>query len=338
LIRKILFLCDFERYSPGQRWLWDYVPGNQDVVDFLYTPTNDHFAKWGKLFVYYPAYVKLAWQAYRQTQKKKYDLVVAWESDTGFPLGLIRRLLGQKRPPLAVLTFSIRGPLAHFPRLQRLGAAGVDFFTVTSQHEVISYTQSLGLPPGRIKFCPYGVYGIQSRFDETPEKSFIFSGGRSGRDYATLLEALEGLDISAKIAARPFNLKGLKIPANVTARDLLPFPEFARLNRQARFVVVPLLELDEAVGITSVLYAMAAGKAVIASRTLGISDYVDDGKTGLLVSPGDPIELRKTILRLWEDPAEAERLGRNARRVYQAIYTFEAFAQRTARLLEKFTA
>lgn len=332
---KILCLTDFV-ISPGQRWLWDSVPGNQDQIDFLHSPTNDRYARWGKLFAYYPAYVKLALQAYRRTQRHEYDLIVSWESDTGFPLGLIRRLLGQKLPPLAILTFSMRGPLVHFPWLQRLGVAGADFFTVTSQHEVKIYTQSLGIPGAKMRFCPYGVYDIRGRFDQAPTESFIFSGGRSGRDYRTFFKAAAGLQTPVVVAARPFNLEGLAIPANVTVHDLLPFPEFTRLNQQARFVVVPLQTLDEAVGITSVLYAMAAGKAVIASRVPGIVDYVEEGKTGLLVTPGDPGELRQAIIRLWENPDEAEQMGRNARRLYQALYTFDLFAQRTVRLLNEF--
>ncbi len=331
---KILCLTDFT-IPTGQRWLWDYVPGNQDQVDFLDTPTNDRFAKWGKLLGYYPAYFKLAWHACRRTSAQKYDLVVAWESDTGFPLALLRRLLRQKHPPLAILTFSIRGPLAHFPWLQRLGTSQVDLFTVPSQHEVVTYTQSLRLPPGRVRFCPYGVYDIQGRQDEKTGDGLIFSGGRSGRDYGTFLRAVDGLPYPVVLNARPFNLKGLAIPANVTVNDLLPFPDFARLNRQARFVVVPLLDLDEAVGITSVLYAMAAGKAVIASRVPGIVDYVEEGKTGLLVAPGSPAELRGAITHLWENPAEAERMGKNARQLYQALYTFDAFARRTVKLLNE---
>ncbi len=304
-------------------------------MDFLYAPTNDRYAKWGKLLAYYPAYLRLAWQATRKLQQKKYDLVVAWESDTGFPLGVLRSVLKQNRPPLAILNFSIRGPITHFPQMQHLGVSGADLLTVPSQHEVDTYTQSLHLPPGRVRFCPYGVYDIQGRQDETTGDPLIFSGGRSGRDYGTFLKAVDGLPYPVTLNARPFNLKGLAIPANVTVNDLLPFPEFARLNQQARFVVVPLLNVDEAVGITLVLYAMAAGKAVIASRVPGIVDYVEEGKTGLLVTPGSPSELRVVITRLWENRAEAERMGKNARQLYQALYTFDAFARRTVRLLQE---
>ncbi len=73
---KILCLTDFQ-ITPGQRWLWDNVPGNQDQVEFLYSPTNDRHAKWGKLFAYYPAYFKLAWQAIRRTRQENYDFIVA---------------------------------------------------------------------------------------------------------------------------------------------------------------------------------------------------------------------------------------------------------------------
>lgn len=334
---KILCLTDF-KVPLHQRWIRDAVPGNQDEIDFLHTFSTDRFGGWGKLFSSYPAYLRLALRADRQCRKKKYDLIVAWENDTGFPLALLRRLHGRRRPPLAILTFSLRGPLARFPWLMKFGAAGADFFTVTSSHEADTYAAALALPPERIQFCPYGVYdSAQSEFCK-PENDFIFSGGRSGRDYRTFLAAVKDLPCNVVLNARPFNLAELTIPANVHVNDILPYQEFNRLNAQARFVVVPLQDLPEAVGISSVLFAMMNRKAVIASRVPGILDYVEEGKTGLLVEPGNPQALREAILRLWQDPAEALIMGSLGRLAYTHHYTFDAFARRLVACLQRWVA
>lgn len=57
------------------------------------------------------------------------------------------------------------------------------------------------------------------------------------------------------------------------------------------------------------LEAMAAGKAVLATRVGGVPEVVVDGETGILVPPGDPEALAEGIRRLAGDPALRERLG-----------------------------
>jgi glycosyltransferase involved in cell wall biosynthesis len=49
--------------------------------------------------------------------------------------------------------------------------------------------------------------------------------------------------------------------------------------------------------------AMASGKPVIASRIGGIPEMIDDGRTGLLVPPGDVDALAEAILTLIRNPA-----------------------------------
>jgi glycosyltransferase involved in cell wall biosynthesis len=62
-----------------------------------------------------------------------------------------------------------------------------------------------------------------------------------------------------------------------------------------------------------VIEAMAAGKPVIASKIGGLKDIVEDGKTGYLVTPGDPVELSKAITRLLQDDALRAQLGEAGR-------------------------
>jgi glycosyltransferase involved in cell wall biosynthesis len=55
--------------------------------------------------------------------------------------------------------------------------------------------------------------------------------------------------------------------------------------------------------------AMALGRAVIASRTRGPEEVVDDGRTGLLLAPGDEDALAAAMVRLIDDAATRARLG-----------------------------
>ncbi|MEW6075881.1 MAG: glycosyltransferase family 4 protein, partial [Candidatus Omnitrophota bacterium] len=59
------------------------------------------------------------------------------------------------------------------------------------------------------------------------------------------------------------------------------------------------------------LEAMAAGKAVIAARTGGIPEIVEDGREGLLFTPCDVESLAQAIKRLLDDKDLRQRLSHN---------------------------
>lgn len=58
---------------------------------------------------------------------------------------------------------------------------------------------------------------------------------------------------------------------------------------------------------------MAAGRAIAASRIGDIEGLIDDGTTGLLCAPGDPIALSQALIRLHTDPDLRTSLGAAAR-------------------------
>ena len=75
----------------------------------------------------------------------------------------------------------------------------------------------------------------------------------------------------------------------------------------------------------SVLEAMAAGLPVVASRVGGVPEQVSDGETGLLVAPGDPLELAAALGRLAADPSLRRRLGAAGRARAEQAFDLDAF-------------
>jgi len=84
-----------------------------------------------------------------------------------------------------------------------------------------------------------------------------------------------------------------------------------------------------------ILEAMAMGKAVICTRIAGQRDLVQDGVTGLLVPPRDPVALRRAIAELWNDPRRAEEMGREARRQVESRFGLEDWVEGVARAVEE---
>ena len=64
---------------------------------------------------------------------------------------------------------------------------------------------------------------------------------------------------------------------------------------------------------TSIMDAHVMGIPVVATRTGGIPDLIEDGRTGLLVPPRDPDLLGGAIVRMLRDPSLRERCVGNAR-------------------------
>ncbi len=87
---------------------------------------------------------------------------------------------------------------------------------------------------------------------------------------------------------------------------------------------------------TSLLDAMAAGKACIGTRVGGIPEVIDDGVTGLLVPPHDPPALAGAIVRLLKDGALRARMGEaGLERVEGAVQRREDGRRHAGRLLAR---
>jgi glycosyltransferase involved in cell wall biosynthesis len=105
--------------------------------------------------------------------------------------------------------------------------------------------------------------------------------------------------------------------------------------RAANLFVFP--SIFEGLGI-SLVEAAACGLPAVASRTGGIPDVVDDGRSGLLVTPGRMDELASALGALGGDAALRTRMGVEARRVAVAGFDQRDSALRYRALFRQVTA
>jgi glycosyltransferase involved in cell wall biosynthesis len=70
---------------------------------------------------------------------------------------------------------------------------------------------------------------------------------------------------------------------------------------------------------------MYLGKCVIVSGTPGVRDLIDDGRTGIVIEPGNAHALRKAIVDMWNDRARARTIGERARQVVAKRNTHEQY-------------
>jgi len=199
--------------------------------------------------------------------------------------------------------------------------------------------QELGIPATKLHLISFHA---DTRFfhpmTESPVEQRISSAGLELRDYPTLIEAVRSLDIDVRLAAaspwskRTNETENRQLPSNVSARGY-GYRELRDLYASSRFIVVPLYETDFQAGVTTILEAMAMGKAVIASKTRGQRDVIEDGVTGIYVPPGDPAALRKAIVDLLATPERAAALGANARKAVETRMSLHIWADRIAQVI-----
>jgi glycosyltransferase involved in cell wall biosynthesis len=258
--------------------------------------------------------------AYAFRHRREYEVVLTDGEQVGIPLAALTRVFGRRGIRHAMIVHVLSVPKkVRLIRSARL-AGQIDCYIsyCTAQSSFIH--NALGVPESRIAQTPFMV---DTQFFDTARvgatrRRMICSAGLERRDYPTLMEAVDGLDVDVVIAAAsPWSKQhdsssGRPLPQNVEIRRLSLF-ELRELYAEAAFVVMPLVEVDFQAGITTILEAMSMGHPVVCTRTPGQTDTIVDGETGVYVPPGDATAMHDAIVRLLDDQREVYRLGRNAR-------------------------
>ena len=88
----------------------------------------------------------------------------------------------------------------------------------------------------------------------------------------------------------------------------------------------------------AMVLAMGAGLPVVASRVAGIPEVVSDGVSGLLVTPGDTVELADALARLVHDEALRAALGQAARAFVRPRFGVDGYVKSVSVLYDRLLA
>ncbi len=342
----------------------DYFELQRSLDADLLTPSAARRGRLGRLLARYagrgPA---LAWAAFRQ--RHAYDIIYTDAESVGLPFALLLKVsrAARGRPRHVMLTHYLSSSPKRL--LFRLGASShIDALIVHSSAQRSLAVKSLRVPAERVKCLPYFAdeHFWLPRSTDLANPPMICSAGLEFRDYATLVAAVQDLPVEVRIGAasswshHDAFASSPELPSNVAVSSY-DYSALRDLYAAARFVVVPLREVDNQAGITVILEAMAMGKAVIVTATRGQTDVVRDRRssgygrverekwptfadrfglpdtlgrlpTGMYVAPGDAAELRRAIQYLLDRPDIAEEFGHNGRRAVEGLYGLDAFTAR----------
>jgi starch synthase len=179
-----------------------------------------------------------------------------------------------------------------------------------SENTKRSLVQHFGVEPSRVKVVGEGVDRIHQHAAKTyAEDTVLFVGldfVRKGGP--TLLQAFE--TVRRRRAGAKLWIVG---PDPGNAQDGVTW--FRRLNREkinalfAEATVFVLPSICEPFGL-AMIEAMSHALPVVGSTVDAMGEIVEDGKSGFLVPPGDPLTLAERLVQLLADSALAREMGK----------------------------
>ena len=259
-----------------------------------------------------------------------YDAVVTSGLRCGQVFGFLRTVLGIRQPVHVHLELMLDDEkdslLWKLKRsFQRTAFASADLLITSALGEIDIYSERLGIPRERFQFAFFHTNVVDPGPVER-EMGYAFSPGRTGRDYHLLAAAVRDLDLDLVVLGDAAGLRGAEFPRGTRVLVDEPYERYLELLRDCNFVIVPLNEIRSSRGQVVILEAMAMGKPVIATETVGTVDYIDSGENGLLVPPGDAAALASAIRILNEDPALRARLSKRGLVSVQR-HTFRSYVE-----------
>lgn len=180
-----------------------------------------------------------------------------------------------------------------------------------------------GFPAERIEVVPN--MAAPEGIEPTPgEGAYVGYAGRMSpeKGIAVLLAAARQLDgVPLRLAGDASRMPGLadEVPQNVSLAGFLGAAQLRRFYRGCKMVVLASTCFEGFPAM--VAEAMLHGKPVVCPRIGGLSEIVDDGRTGLLFEPGDGADLAATVRHLWDRPDLCRRMGRAGRRKAEQEYS-----------------
>lgn len=298
--RKNIVIIDFKQIEN-----WEFIHALEDATAEKWevdgTTANVYHGSALKNLVRMALYFIFPFKIF--LKRKQFKNIIAWQQFLGINLAFYSRLFHVKKSyNLVVDTFIYKkkdgfiGRIYHTYMRYVVTSKYIDKFICFSQKECDYYSNLFNLPQSKFAFAPLGIETYENIISEQGE--YIFSSGRSNRDFDFLIDALKDTDYTVKIACDSYSTskqhENIHIYHNCFGSDMMS------MLAKCFCVVIPLKDEHISAGQLVILQAMQMGKPVIVTQSDGITDYLLHGKNGFIIHKTKE-DLLQTIDRLRND-------------------------------------
>jgi len=180
---------------------------------------------------------------------------------------------------------------------------------IFSRHQFDLIKKTYKINPNKLKLIPFC---LDTSFFKPVisanrySRPFILSVGLDlGRDYQTLVNAIEDLDIDLKIVTLPYLLEGVSVnKPNIEILSKIPYKQLFELYAESSFVIIPLKKwaTQYSSGTTNLLEAKLLGKAVVSTHSIPLEEYLEHENGVYYVDAEDVRGLHQAISKLLNQP------------------------------------
>jgi glycosyltransferase involved in cell wall biosynthesis len=215
-------------------------------------------------------------------------------------------------------------------RISVIPHGSYDFFRTEKSTNERTVREELGIPKGKRVILFFGLIRrykgleylveafeqVRARMDNVMllVVGKIFSGNSEEfQYYSDLIDQLRGHD------------------------DIRCVPEYVPLEKvDSYFSAADLVALPYTKSYTSgiLLAAYAAGKPVVVTDTGGLSEVVEEGKSGAVVPPRDATALANAIIDIFQTPGKLTAMGQHAKYLGETTYSWKGIAIKTLSLYQ----
>jgi glycosyltransferase involved in cell wall biosynthesis len=270
--------------------------------------------------------------------RPRVDLVFAGE-----PLHVVglAQLPRRRRPPL-VAVFHQPAPLTAWWRRVVAGFDGIVCLSARVRDQLI---REHGRDPETTIALGWGPDRSRELYPPAPDGDVVVAAGKTGRDFGTLVRALDQCGAPARLWTQRAALSD--VPAQVEVREPQDVPadpgaarQFAWIEARdalaaAAVIAIPLASADRLTGLSELADALALGKPVVMTRNPFIDVDIEAVGCGRFVDVGDVDGWAKALDELMSDATLRAEMGAAGRRYVDTTWNADAFA---AGVLELCTA
>ena len=252
------------------------------------------------------------------------NIIIAYQQFYGLILAMLCRIFRVKKQfALVVMTVIYKdkrgGALRRLYKKfyeYAIQSEYIDAMTCVTTVECVNYSQIFNIPPEKFHYIKWGVkdHSIGYRCSSN-EKKYIFSAGRSNRDWEFVFETIGGSKYNAVVVGAELDYQNRF--DNIDVLSNIPDGEYYTALAEAYCVFLSIKDVTISAGQITLIQAMQFGKPIVLTQSDGLTnDYVVHGENGLIVEK-DREAVLKALELLYTDERLYKKLSINARKTYE---------------------